>query len=138
MPALSLNRFCFMCCSSMCKPHSTTHVTQTSNKTMLDAVTHLHFSATCKTLIFFLKACNAKLCTLSTGSCRLPAAAQGLFSLRPTIGCYNFSDGLQPYQITRDTVGELVHPVVIKYSLCHLAPRCAWAAQSVHARTSHQ
>ncbi|DBA92431.1 TPA: hypothetical protein ACH3X1_002668 [Trebouxia sp. C0004] len=47
------------------------------------------------------------LCEDTGGSCRLPAAAQGLFSLRPTIGCYNFSDGLQPYQITRDTVGSM-------------------------------
>ena len=90
---------------------------------MLDAVTSLHFSATHKTLIiFFLEACDAKLCTLSTGSCRLPAAAQGLFSLRPTIGCYNFSDGLQPYQITRDTVGELVQLVDIRSSLYHGPP----------------
>ena len=115
MPALVLHRVCFRCCSSIYKPHSTTHVAQTSNTTMLDAVTRLHLSATQKTLIiFFLGGCDANLCTLSTGSCRLPAAAQGLFSLRPTIGCYNFSDGLQPYQITRDTVGELAQPVVVQ------------------------
>ena len=42
------------------------------------------------------------------GSCRLPAASQGLFSLRPTIGCYEDGDGLQPYQFTRDTVGESI------------------------------
>ncbi|KAL3142981.1 hypothetical protein ABBQ38_003263 [Trebouxia sp. C0009 RCD-2024] len=49
------------------------------------------------------------LCEDTGGSCRLPAAAQGLYSLRPTIGCYNFSDGLQPYQITRDTIGSIAH-----------------------------
>lgn len=47
------------------------------------------------------------LCEDTGGSCRLPGNAQGLYSFRPTIGCYNFSDGLQPYQLTRDTVGSM-------------------------------
>lgn len=55
------------------------------------------------------------------GSCRLPGNSQGLYSFRPTLGCYNFSDGLAPFQFTRDTVGKVlrlamqqaanVHPV---------------------------
>ncbi len=38
-------------------------------------------------------------------SCELIAA--GIFGLRPTLGCYNYSDGLLPATFTRDTVGEL-------------------------------
>lgn len=30
----------------------------------------------------------------------------GIFGLRPTLGCYNYSDGLLPATFTRDTVGE--------------------------------
>ena len=36
----------------------------------------------------------------------VPHAAAGIFGLRPTLGCYNFSDSLVPATFTRDTVGE--------------------------------
>ena len=60
----------------------------------------------CQRSTWFLDASAWTAFKLCAGSCRLPGNAQGLYSFRPTIGCYNFSDGLQPYQLTRDTVGE--------------------------------
>ena len=32
--------------------------------------------------------------------------ANGIYGLRPTLGCYNYSDGLVLATFTRDTVGE--------------------------------
>lgn len=45
------------------------------------------------------------LCEDTGGSCRAPAIANGIFGLRPTLGCYNYSDGLVLATFTRDTVG---------------------------------
>ncbi|KAL3136240.1 hypothetical protein ABBQ32_007252 [Trebouxia sp. C0010 RCD-2024] len=47
------------------------------------------------------------LCEDTGGSCRSPAIANGIFGLRPTLGCYNYSDGLLPATFTRDTVGAM-------------------------------
>lgn len=47
------------------------------------------------------------LCEDTGGSCRLPASASGVLGFRPTLGCYNFGDGLVPASFTRDTVGEV-------------------------------
>ena len=48
------------------------------------------------------------LCEDTGGSCRAPAIANGIFGLRPTLGCYNYSDALVLATFTRDTVGELL------------------------------
>ena len=45
------------------------------------------------------------LCEDTGGSCRAPAIANGIFGLRPTLGCYNYSDGVVLATFTRDTVG---------------------------------
>ena len=45
------------------------------------------------------------LCEDTGGSCRAPAIANGIFGLRPTLGCYNYSDALVLATFTRDTVG---------------------------------
>ncbi|DBA85384.1 TPA: hypothetical protein ACH3X2_006062 [Trebouxia sp. C0005] len=47
------------------------------------------------------------LCEDTGGSCRAPAIANGIFGLRPTLGCYNYSDALVLATFTRDTVGKL-------------------------------
>ncbi|KAL0017720.1 hypothetical protein WJX77_008688 [Trebouxia sp. C0004] len=47
------------------------------------------------------------LCEDTGGSCRSPAIANGIFGFRPTLGCYNYSDGLLPATFTRDTVGAM-------------------------------
>ena len=49
---------------------------------------------------------HAYMQLLTAGSCLTPAGAAGLYTIRPTLGCYNSSDGLLPFQYTRDTVGE--------------------------------
>ena len=46
------------------------------------------------------------LCEDTGGSCRAPAMANGIYGLRPTLGCYNYSDSLVLSTFTRDTVGE--------------------------------
>ncbi|KAL0026963.1 hypothetical protein WJX79_003281 [Trebouxia sp. C0005] len=46
------------------------------------------------------------LCEDTGGSCRAPAIANGIFGLRPTLGCYNYSDALVLATFTRDTVGS--------------------------------
>ena len=48
------------------------------------------------------------LCEDTGGSCRAPAIANGIFGLRPTLGCYNYSDALVLATFTRDTVGMWV------------------------------
>ncbi len=48
------------------------------------------------------------LCEDTGGSCRAPAIANGIFGLRPTLGCYNYSDALVLATFTRDTVGKLL------------------------------
>ena len=45
------------------------------------------------------------LCEDTGGSCRAPAIANGIYGLRPTLGCYNYSDALVLATFTRDTVG---------------------------------
>jgi len=47
------------------------------------------------------------MCEDTGGSCRAPAIANGIFGLRPTLGCYNYSDALVLATFTRDTVGKL-------------------------------
>lgn len=49
------------------------------------------------------------LCEDTGGSCRAPAMANGIYGIRPTLGCYNFSDALVLATFTRDTVGESPH-----------------------------
>lgn len=46
------------------------------------------------------------LCEDTAGSCRSPAIANGIYGLRPTIGCYNYSDTLVLTTFTCDTVGS--------------------------------
>ncbi|KAL3163281.1 hypothetical protein ABBQ32_009676 [Trebouxia sp. C0010 RCD-2024] len=46
------------------------------------------------------------LCEDTGGSCRAPAIANGIYGLRPTLGCYNYSDALVLATFTRDTVGS--------------------------------
>lgn len=42
--------------------------------------------------------------------------ANGIYGLRPTLGCYNYSDALVLATFTRDTVGEqLGNPSAIVY-----------------------
>ena len=43
----------------------------------------------------------------------------GIFGLRPTLGCYNYSDGLLPATFTRDTVGKAA-----SVPLCQAS--CSW------------
>ncbi|KAK9829361.1 hypothetical protein WJX72_005397 [[Myrmecia] bisecta] len=53
----------------------------------------------------------AALCEDTGGSCRMPAAANGVVGFRPTINCYNASDGLVPATYTRDTPGMMARSV---------------------------
>ena len=64
------------------------------------------------------------LCEDTGGSCRAPAMANGIYGIRPTLGCYNFSDALVLATFTRDTVGEFcLTSHKPDTTLC-----CAWAA----------
>ena len=68
------------------------------------------------------------LCEDTGGSCRAPAMANGIFGLRPTLGCYNYSDALVLATFTRDTVGRCLclcsvqgHPLSC-HNFCKLFP----------------
>ncbi|KAK9828715.1 hypothetical protein WJX72_001687 [[Myrmecia] bisecta] len=53
----------------------------------------------------------AALCEDTGGSCRMPASANGVVGFRPTINCYNASDGLVPATYTRDTIGMMARSI---------------------------
>ncbi|GAB4821099.1 hypothetical protein N2152v2_008145 [Parachlorella kessleri] len=47
----------------------------------------------------------------TAGSCRFPAAFNGLVGFRPSLPCWNSGDGCVPMSTTRDTVGALARTV---------------------------
>ncbi len=53
---------------------------------------------------------RASLCTDTGGSCRIPAAHNGVVGFRPTVGRYPM-DGVVPLSRTRDTVGVIARSV---------------------------
>ena len=53
---------------------------------------------------------RASLCTDTGGSCRIPAALNGVVGYRPTVGRYP-SDGLFSLSRTRGTIGHIAHTV---------------------------
>eukprot|EP00891_Asterochloris_glomerata_P007936 jgi/Astpho2/7936/fgenesh1_pg.00118_%23_37_t len=74
------------------------------------------------------------LCEDTGGSCRAPAMAQGIFGLRPTLGCYNFSDSLVPATFTRDTVDKLHRLEDLPASPRQLLASCTTAALSAQQK----
>ncbi|KAK9812807.1 hypothetical protein WJX72_004169 [[Myrmecia] bisecta] len=56
-------------------------------------------------------AAPAAFCTDTGGSCRIPAAMNGIVGLRPSMGCYNAGGGFVPMTTTRDTVGLMAREV---------------------------
>ncbi|GAB4818661.1 hypothetical protein N2152v2_005707 [Parachlorella kessleri] len=66
----------------------------------------------------------AGFCTDTGGSCRIPAAMNGVVGYRPTTGCYNSGSGVVPMSVVRDTVGIIARSVQDVLTLNPLFTSC--------------
>jgi len=57
-----------------------------------------------------------------------------IFGFRPTLGCYNYSDGLLPATFTRDTVGKYAWHTT--WTLTTHAKRCWHSPSEAYLQTA--